>query len=124
MGTGETRSDERAFEYLQAIALFNAGEYFAAHEALESLWRRAVGTERLFYQGLIQAAVALHHFRRGNLRGARRLVERALARLADVPTPFRGLNVADFAEQLRRFFEDPARAPVPRLVLAPPTGRT
>jgi len=111
-------------EYHRAVALFNAGEYFAAHEVLEPLWRRATGTERLFYHGLIQAAVALHHVRRGNLRGARRLVERALARLADVPTPFHGLDVADFAEQLRRFFEDPARAPVPRLTLAPPIERT
>ncbi len=104
-------------EYLRAIALFNAGEYFAAHEAFESLWRGSTGTERLFYQGLTQAAVALHHLRRGNLRGARAVAERARARLAGVPSPFRALDTVDFAEQLRRFIEDPARAPVPRIQL-------
>jgi len=105
-------------EYLRAIELFNAGEYFAAHEAFESLWRCSTGTERLFYQGLTQAAVALHHVRRGNLRGARSVAERARARLACVPSPFRALDTVDFAEQLRRFIEDPARAPVPRIQLA------
>lgn len=107
-------------EYLQAIACFNAGEYFAAHEWLEILWRRSVGTERHFYHGLIQAAVALHHFHRGHRRAAHRLAERALTHLAEVPTPFRGLDVADFAEQLRRFFERPEQAPVPRILLGRP----
>lgn len=113
-------------EYLRAIACFNAGEYFAAHEWLEILWRRSVGTERHFYHGLIQAAVALHHFHRGNRRAAHRVVERALAHLAEVPTPFGGLDVADFAEQLRHFFAQPTRAPVPRIVLdrPEPTERT
>jgi predicted metal-dependent hydrolase len=113
-------------EYRRAIALFNAGDYFAAHEWWEALWRRSTGTERHFYQGLIQAAVALHHFRRGNRRAAQRIAERALAHLANVPTPFHGLDVAAFAAQLRRFFERPTHAPVPRLVLegSDATGRT
>lgn len=104
-------------EYLHAIACFNVGEYFAAHEWLEILWRRSVGTERCFYHGLIQAAVALHHFHRGNRRAAHRMAERALTHLAEVPTPFQGLDVTDFAEQLRRFFERPEQMPVPRIVL-------
>jgi predicted metal-dependent hydrolase len=113
-------------EYLRAIELFNAGEYFAAHEAFESLWRGSTGTERLFYHGLTQAAVALHHLRRGNLRGARAVAERARTRLAGVPSPFRALDTVDFVEQLRRFIEDPEQAPVPRIRLAvpEPTERT
>jgi hypothetical protein len=107
-------------EYLRAIACFNAGEYFAAHEWLEVLWRRSEGVAREFYHGLIQAAVALHHFHRGHHRAAHRVAERALARLARVPTPFLGLDVTDFAVQLRRFFAQPTQAPVPRLVLGPP----
>lgn len=113
------RSVADSSEYQRGIVLFNAGQYFEAHEALETLWRQAEGIERLFYQGLIQAAVALHHARRGNSRAARRLIERALARLDQVPSPFHGLDVADFAAQLRQWasLEDPAQGPIPRIAL-------
>ncbi|HYE77871.1 MAG TPA: DUF309 domain-containing protein, partial [bacterium] len=53
--------------YLEGIRLFNGGCFFEAHEAWESAWLRAEGRERMFYQGLIQAAAAfvkLQHNRR------------------------------------------------------------
>jgi uncharacterized protein len=59
--------------YLQGIAYFNACEFFEAHEVWEDLWKNYSGDLRLFYKGLIQAAVALHHFGNGNLRGARKV---------------------------------------------------
>jgi uncharacterized protein len=59
---------------------WNEGDFFMAHEVLEGLWtrRRDDGL-----QGLIQLAVALHHIERGNLRGARTMIERARKRLAN-----------------------------------------
>ncbi len=58
-------------DLLQAgIIFFNAGRYFEAHEAWEDLWRATRGPLRLFYQGLVQAAVGMHHLGRGNLNGA------------------------------------------------------
>lgn len=59
--------------YLRGIAYFNACEFFEAHEAWEELWKNYSGDLRLFYKGLIQAAVALHHFGNGNIRGARKV---------------------------------------------------
>ena len=59
--------------YLQGIAYFNACEFFEAHEVWEELWKSYSGELRLFYKGLIQAAVALHHFGNGNIRGARKV---------------------------------------------------
>jgi predicted metal-dependent hydrolase len=59
--------------YLQGIAFFNACEFFEAHEIWEDLWKSYSGDLRLFYKGLIQAAVALHHFGNGNIRGARKV---------------------------------------------------
>src|SRR3990170_253086 len=59
--------------YLQGIAYFNACEFFEAHETWEELWKEYRGELRLFYKGLIQAAVALHHFGNGNIRGARKV---------------------------------------------------
>ena len=59
--------------YLKGIAYFNACEFFEAHEVWEDLWKSYSGELRLFYKGLIQAAVALHHFGNGNIRGARKV---------------------------------------------------
>jgi predicted metal-dependent hydrolase len=59
--------------YLAGIEKFNACDYFEAHEVWEELWTEYRGPSRKFYQGMIQAAVALYHFGNGNLRGARKL---------------------------------------------------
>ncbi|MFM8272907.1 MAG: DUF309 domain-containing protein [Gemmata sp.] len=59
--------------FLDGVALFNRGEFFDAHEAWEGLWHDTAGPERRFYQALIQAAVAVYHWERGNATGAARL---------------------------------------------------
>ncbi len=59
--------------YLAGIVHFNDCDYFESHEVWEELWTDYRGPSRKFYQGLIQAAVALYHFGNGNLRGARKL---------------------------------------------------
>jgi predicted metal-dependent hydrolase len=59
--------------YLAGIVLYNREDYFAAHEVWEALWRDCPAGDRRFYQSLIQAAVALYHWGRGNAAGARRL---------------------------------------------------
>jgi predicted metal-dependent hydrolase len=59
--------------YLEGIALFNVCDFFEAHDIWEELWSEYRGPSRAFYQGLIQTAVALHHFGNGNIRGARKL---------------------------------------------------
>ena len=56
--------------YLAGIGHFNRGEYFEAHEVWEGLWRDCAAADRLFYQSLIQAAVALYHWSNGNRVGA------------------------------------------------------
>jgi len=57
----------------RGIELFNAGEYEDAHEEFEMLWLSTHGPDSDFYKGLVQAAIALHHFQRGNLEGAAQL---------------------------------------------------
>ena len=60
-------------KYLEGIRLFNEQEFFECHEVLEELWSETLGDEKKFYQGLIQAAVALFHFGNENLGGAQTL---------------------------------------------------
>ncbi len=52
---------------------FDAGEYFDAHEVWEEIWVDSFGPRKYFLQGLIQAAVALHHARNENWAGTRKL---------------------------------------------------
>jgi len=63
------------------IALFNAGDYFEAHEAWEDAWHATRGRTKATLQVLIQLAVAMEHHRRGNRVGAKRMIKRAQRRL-------------------------------------------
>jgi uncharacterized protein len=96
--------------YEQGIDLFNEGRFFECHEAWEEIWKRSDGEVKLFYQGLIQAAVAILHAQRGNLEGARSLYEKASAKLAPIPHEHMGLAVGELRIELSRFIEIATRA--------------
>lgn len=68
-----------------AARLFDAGRYFECHELLEEVWRRSEGAEKLFLQGLIQAAAAYHKRAQGGLAGYGYLLGRARENLAKAP---------------------------------------
>ncbi len=82
--------------YLAGIEKFNACDYFEAHEVWEELWTEYRGPSRKFYQALIQAAVALHHFGNGNLRGARKLHASVHGYLEPYAPRHLGLDVTSF----------------------------
>ena len=84
--------DSPTFQH--GATLFNAREFFDAHEVWEDVGRAAPVEEKKFLQGLIQVAVALHHHSRGNLDGARSLLARAQRNLQDYPDSHAGVNLA------------------------------
>jgi hypothetical protein len=90
--------------FQQGIDLFNEGRYFECHEVWEEVWLRSVGEEKLFLQGLIQAAVAILHAERGNLDGAASLYEKSLAKLAVLPAEYMGVALGELRAALARFF--------------------
>lgn len=121
VSTGARLCAEPAFA--AGVAQFNAGEYYACHETLETLWlaRRPADlatealafaaaapaavaanaataddtdAERLCLQGLIQLAVALYKWQQSNRRGALFLRERALLKWSGLPARFAGIDVA------------------------------
>jgi predicted metal-dependent hydrolase len=94
--------------YLQGIAYFNACEFFEAHEVWEELWKEYSGDLRLFYKGLIQAAVALHHFGNGNIRGARKVYGSSRGYLAEYQPTCQGLDVEKFLGELDACFAEVA----------------
>ena len=87
--------------YLEGIEHFNRCDFFEAHEAWEDVWQEYQGPSRKFYQGLIQVAVALHHFGNGNIRGARKLYHSSRAYLE----PYRPRHMGIDLEKLLAEFE-------------------
>lgn len=87
--------------YYDGITLFNEHEYFDAHEAWEDVWHMAWGVKHDFYQGLIQCAVALEHYRRSNPRGVASLFKSYPPKFAQVPPRFMGLDVPKFLGEMR-----------------------
>jgi predicted metal-dependent hydrolase len=90
--------------YLAGILLFNRGDFFEAHEVWEDLWMETTAPEKRFYQGLIQAAVALCHFCNGNLRGAVKLYHSSRDYMNRFGSPFLGLDVTGFWEKMAQCF--------------------
>ncbi len=91
-------------------ALYNAGQYYEAHEVWEAAWVRERGEARQLLQGLIQVAAgyfkALAHRQPG---GAARLLASGLERLAPLPDGSGGLSLAPFREGVARSLEEARR---------------
>ena len=81
---GLTLSPVEALDLAQV--LLDDGRPFHAHEALETAWKSAPDDERALWQGLAQLTVGLTHYLRGNLTGARAVVERAISALDQYAT--------------------------------------
>jgi len=90
--------------YLAGILFFNRRDFFEAHEVWEDLWADTPGQERRFFQALIQAAVALHHFGNGNLRGAIKLYKTSRAYMERFGPFHLGLDIAGFWRQMESCF--------------------
>ncbi len=89
---------------LRAIGEFNRGDWFDCHETLEELWAGEKGEIRDFYQGILQVAVALHHWRNGNLKGTLFLLKEGAERLRRVRPVCQGVDadgLAGAADRLR-----------------------
>ncbi len=86
---------------VEGLRLFNAGEYFEAHEELEAAWRDEPGRIRDLYQGILQVGVAYYHLLRGNYRGALKVFARAFPLLEAFPDRCRGVDVARLRRDAR-----------------------
>ncbi|HEY6157980.1 MAG TPA: DUF309 domain-containing protein [Gemmatimonadales bacterium] len=107
--------DERQATVTRARDLFNAGEYWLAHEALETVWRSIISDGNRdaarVWQGLIQAAAALLHQRRGNRHGAMVVGGAALEKLAGTQRSDVEFETERFHAQLERALAGAAEAP-------------
>ncbi len=112
--------DDRRRHLETARDLFNTGEYWLAHEALETVWRSIIKEdEARVFQGLIQAAAALLHRGRGNRHGVVTVGAGALEKLAGPQHPDVEFETVAFRGRLQRALG--GQGDPPRLEFRPST---
>jgi hypothetical protein len=78
-----------------------AGRYFPAHEAWETAWKQARGTDDAeFFKGLSQLGAGYVHLLRGNAHGAKTLMRRASGRVRRYPDGHRGVATVALHDKL------------------------
>jgi predicted metal-dependent hydrolase len=85
------------------IHLFNNRKFFEAHEALEEVWLKTQGEEKIFLHGLIQIAAAFHHRARRNSGGFRSLLEKGLNKLERLDGSRGDIDLGSLCGQLERW---------------------
>ncbi|MFB6205313.1 MAG: DUF309 domain-containing protein [Haloglomus sp.] len=109
-GAGSTDVSDVETHLRAGAAVFNAGEYLAAHDPWEAAWLdlEAGPDERLLH-GLIQVAAGTHHARTGNEEGATTLAVSARDYL-DGLDGHRGVALAPVHDWLDAVAADPIAA--------------
>jgi predicted metal-dependent hydrolase len=79
----------------QAIAKFNAGEYYAQHDLLELEWAESTRPVRDLYRAILQVGVAYYQIERGNYRGALKMLQRSVQWLLILPDVCQTVDIAD-----------------------------
>ena len=84
------------------VELFNRGEFFEAHEAMEDAMNLLDDdtADWEFYLGLLRAAVANHKLADGEVSSARLHLRAALKFLAPYPDRHRGIKLREFRSLL------------------------
>jgi predicted metal-dependent hydrolase len=100
---------------IEGFALFNAGEYWKAHEALEEAWLAETGQVRHLYRGILQVAVTYYHLRQKNYAGAAKVYRRSQRWLRPFPPVCRGIDIAGLQDDLSRAMDEAHRLGPERL---------
>lgn len=77
----------------QGVKEFNQQEFYACHDTLEALWLDSLESDKRFYQGLLQIAVACYHLHNLNWQGAVMLLGEGTRRLYDYQPSYASINV-------------------------------
>lgn len=88
--------------YIGFLAHFHGDrDYFECHEILEEYWKdHPESPYRTTWVSLIQSAVAMYHYRRGNVAGARKSLDGALRRFRPEELEALGIDSARWRERL------------------------
>jgi hypothetical protein len=90
---------------VHGLELFNRGEYFEAHEALEEAWNEDDTPGRELYRAVLQVAVAYLQIERGNYNGALKMFLRLRQWIDPLPDTCRGVDVGRLRSDAHRVYE-------------------
>lgn len=113
--------DERDRLHASGIELFNRGDFYAAHEAWEEIWRSTTPEPKLLFQGLVQVSAGLHQILDlHRLAGPRSTLAKARRNLEPFAPATEGIDVAGLlasVEAWQAWLEAPEkeRPPLPLL---------
>ena len=79
---------------LRGLEDFNQGQFFEAHETLETAWNMDTSPGRELYRAILQVAVVYLQIERGNYPGAMKMFLRLRQWIDPLPETCRGVNVA------------------------------
>ena len=85
---------------IKGMELFNAGEYWLAHEKLEKAWKEETGAVRELYRGILQTAVVYLHVTRANYNGAIKVYGRVQKWITPWPDVCRGIGIGQLRQDL------------------------
>lgn len=91
-------TDEDWDDFYQGIVLFNQGKFWESHEAWEAVWMRHSENSRIFFQGLIQVAAALHQLDRGIYHGVEKHLRNAQWKLEPFQPTFLRIDVKQLVD--------------------------
>ncbi len=77
--------DAHLSQFLRGVELFNREEFYDCHDTIEEIWLQESSDQQPFLQGIIQAAVAFHHYQHGKWGAARSMLKLAIGKLQDYP---------------------------------------
>ena len=86
-------------EFWQGIEQFNQEEFYDCHDTLEAIWMDAIATEKNFYQGILQIAVACYHLGNYNWRGTVTLLGEGIRRLSYFQPSHSEIDVSTLVSQ-------------------------
>jgi len=86
----------------EGLQLFNSGEYFEAHEALEDAWNAEQGDAKNLYRGVLQTAVVYLHITRRNYNGAIKVYQRSLKWLDGLPDICKGIHLGELRANAKK----------------------
>jgi len=87
----------------EGIDLFNAGSFYECHDAIEEIWIQESSDRQPLLQGLIQSAVAFHHYQHRRYGAARAMLDLAIRKLEHCPLAYQGIQVSEFLAEIRRW---------------------
>lgn len=93
--------DQPSAAFLEAAALFNAGQFHRQHDVFEALWVEDQRPIRDLYQGVLQIGVAFYQVEQENYRGAVKMLRRGLLHLRTLPPVCQTLDVAKLRREAR-----------------------